>query len=187
MNRQRAALMVLAMLMLVVVSIKGRHTGTKPDVAAFYASPETIGWVQVSGMVGQIGTYPIFDKKMTISAIKMAKPLCEPQLPLSTISDMLAADGGLSLQIRCPDAGGRGFAEITPLAAQQRLVLGLPLSLNRATSQELSLVPGIGPVLADRIVQHRHKNGDFKQIEDLLLIEGVGKKTLARFSLFTKL
>lgn len=186
MGRQRTVLMVLALVMLVVVFVKGRHSGKEPAVAAFFVPARPVGWVQVGGMVGHTGTYPVFDKNMTISVIKMAEPLCWPALPLSTISDMLDNDSALALTIHCPDKAGSGYAEVHPLPAQQRLVLGLPLSLSRASLEELALVPGIGPVLADRIVQYRHKNGDFTQIEELLLVEGVGEKTLAKLSSFIK-
>lgn len=186
MGRQRAVLMVLATVMLAVTFVKGRHSGKEPVVAAFIVPARPVGWGQVGGMVGYAGTYPVFDKNMTISAIKMADPLCWPALPLSTISDMLDNDSALTLTIHCPDKAGSGYAEVYPLPAQQRLVLGLPLSLSRTSLEELALVPGIGPVLADRIIQYRHKNGDFTQIEELLLVEGVGEKTLAKLSSFVK-
>lgn len=186
MDRQRAALVLLAIVMLVVGFIKGRRYGTEPEVTASFASDRPVGWVQVGGMVAHVGIYPVYDNKMTNTAIKMAEPLCEPTLSPSTISELLAMDGGVSLLIRCSGKDDSGYAEVRPLSAQQRLVLGLPLSVSRATQEELLLVPGIGPVLADRIVQYRHKNGDFGQVEELLRIEGVGEKTLVRLSPFIK-
>lgn len=53
-----------------------------------------------------------------------------------------------------------------------------PLDLNRATAAELEKLPGIGPVLAARIVAWRETHGPFKSVEDLLAIPGIGPKTL---------
>ena len=52
--------------------------------------------------------------------------------------------------------------------------------LNRATREQLQSLPGIGPVLAERIVDLRDAHGGFEQVEDLLEVPGVGPATLAR-------
>ena len=44
-------------------------------------------------------------------------------------------------------------------------------------TEELMLLPRIGPSVAQRIVEFRDKNGRFKATEDLLLVRGVGEKT----------
>ncbi|BCA53659.1 conserved exported protein of unknown function [Nitrospira sp. KM1] len=54
------------------------------------------------------------------------------------------------------------------------------LDLNRATAQDLEGLPGIGPVLAGRIIQHREELGSFRSVEDLRTVKGIGKKTLER-------
>ncbi len=53
-----------------------------------------------------------------------------------------------------------------------------PLDLNRATAVELEKLPGIGPTLAARIVAWREAHGPFQSVEDLLLVPGIGPKTL---------
>ena len=54
------------------------------------------------------------------------------------------------------------------------------LDLNRATEQDLERLPGIGPVLARRIIQYREAQGTFQDIEQLRHVKGIGKKTLER-------
>ncbi len=54
-----------------------------------------------------------------------------------------------------------------------------PINLNRATAQDLEGVPGLGPVLAERIVAHRDTHGPFQQVEDLLDVSGIGEKKLS--------
>jgi competence protein ComEA len=56
-----------------------------------------------------------------------------------------------------------------------------PLDLNRATALELQELPGIGPVLAERIVAFRERQGPFLSVEDLLQVPGIGEKTLELF------
>jgi competence protein ComEA len=55
------------------------------------------------------------------------------------------------------------------------------LELNAATQAELEELPGIGPALAARILEHRSRVGGFKSVEDLLDVSGIGEKTLSRF------
>jgi competence protein ComEA len=54
------------------------------------------------------------------------------------------------------------------------------INLNKATVKELSQLKGIGMKYAERIVQYRDKNGPFKNVEDLLNIQGIGPKTLEK-------
>lgn len=52
------------------------------------------------------------------------------------------------------------------------------LDLNRATSEELEQLPGIGVVLARRMIDQRETAGGFKRVEDLLTVKGIGRKRL---------
>lgn len=54
------------------------------------------------------------------------------------------------------------------------------VSLNRATTEELVTLPGVGPALAARILQLRGERGYFTQIEDLLDVKGIGPALLGR-------
>jgi competence protein ComEA len=54
------------------------------------------------------------------------------------------------------------------------------LDLNRASEQELEALPGIGPVLAERIVEYRQARGTFRDVEQLRKVKGIGKKKFER-------
>ena len=51
---------------------------------------------------------------------------------------------------------------------------GGKVNLNTATVQELDSLPGVGPVLAQRIVDHRAAKGGFKSVNDLRSVDGIG-------------
>lgn len=57
-----------------------------------------------------------------------------------------------------------------------------PLDLNRAELAELERLPGIGPALGQRILDYRRKNGDFKNVRELLRVPGIGSKKLAELA-----
>ena len=52
------------------------------------------------------------------------------------------------------------------------------LDINNAPPRELSLLPGIGPAMALRIIETRQQRGPFKSIDDIIHVRGIGKITL---------
>lgn len=54
------------------------------------------------------------------------------------------------------------------------------LDLNRASARELETLPGIGPTLAQRVVESRSRDGPFRSPQDLLRVRGIGPVVLAR-------
>jgi competence protein ComEA len=70
---------------------------------------------------------------------------------------------------------GRGSTGSTGAAG-----FGGLLDVNRAGGDELVALPGIGPALAERIVEYRRIQGPFRSPEDLLAVPGIGPATLER-------
>lgn len=58
----------------------------------------------------------------------------------------------------------------------------LQLNLNAAAEADLVRLPGIGPVMAKRIVEYRQAHGPFKRLDDLRKIKGIGAKTYAKLA-----
>lgn len=54
----------------------------------------------------------------------------------------------------------------------------IEVDINRAEARELALLPGIGPVLARRIVENRDRLGPFESVSDLTRVHGIGEKTV---------
>jgi competence ComEA-like helix-hairpin-helix protein len=65
-----------------------------------------------------------------------------------------------------------------PDVAGTRLVYGLKVDINSATAEELTLLPGIGEVLARRIVEERSVSGSFNSINELDRIKGLSPRRL---------
>ena len=53
-----------------------------------------------------------------------------------------------------------------------------PVSINLAPREELERLPGVGPALAARIVEHRERHGPFRRVEHLLLVRGISERRL---------
>jgi comEA protein len=66
--------------------------------------------------------------------------------------------------------------DCSQLSPQLAFLLGEKLAINRATSKELELLPGIGPALAQRIVDFRRQHGHFSSSSDLQNVTGIGPK-----------
>lgn len=58
----------------------------------------------------------------------------------------------------------------------KRPAVRFPISINRASAAELAAIKGVGPKLAERIVEFRSQNGAFAGPSDLQKVSGIGKK-----------
>jgi len=54
------------------------------------------------------------------------------------------------------------------------------ININTAQSDELQKLPRVGPAIAQRILDYRKENGNFKRIEDLLKVRGIGEKVFGQ-------
>jgi len=55
-----------------------------------------------------------------------------------------------------------------------------PIDINTASLEALQDIPGVGPVIASRIVTYREQNGGFQTVEQLLEVSGIGEATFAQ-------
>jgi competence protein ComEA len=67
--------------------------------------------------------------------------------------------------------------------AQQQIVTGEPVDLNRASAEELILRIGIGESIAEGIIDFRDANGDFDRVEDLMEVECISESSYQRIRL----
>ena len=83
-----------------------------------------------------------------------------------------------TLQARDAAQASGGFQVTTATGEDYAYALPEPLDLNRAAAEELAGLPGIGEVLAERIVAYRAEHGPFASVEELLNVSGIGEKKL---------
>lgn len=103
------------------------------------------------------------------AAINLARPLQDGEqlvAPTRPPAQPAAAAGSLPL-----DAVRSGGIDL--------VVAGL-IDLNRASLEELDQLPGIGPVTAQAIVEHRTTHGPFRSVDELVDVKGVGPATLEK-------
>jgi len=84
----------------------------------------------------------------------------------------------------CKAAFNRPYLKIEPanIAADKNIDIkkiireNETVKINAATKEDFSRLPGIGPGLAERIVEYRDSNGRFLEIDDLKKVKGIGEK-----------
>ncbi len=78
------------------------------------------------------------------------------------------------------------FSGVVSQAAPQALAdsasVQAMVNLNQAEVEQLATLPGIGPAIAQRIIEYRSKVGGFTSIDQVLQVKGVGEKTLGKIS-----
>ena len=108
--------------------------------------------------------------KADLSALNLARVLVDgEQVRVPAVGDPVAP---------VPRAPG-------PVASGERArvaVAGAPVSLNTADLAALDTLPGVGPVLAQRILDWRSAHGRFTSIDELGEVSGIGEKLLAQLS-----
>jgi competence protein ComEA len=77
-------------------------------------------------------------------------------------------------QVHLDDAGVAHCGPGADLSAAQLLTAGGKLDLNRATAEELAVIPGVGPKLARAIVEARARLGRFNSWDEVDQVSGVG-------------
>jgi len=60
------------------------------------------------------------------------------------------------------------------MGAEEKLLLGIPLDLNRMSQSDWECLPGLGPGTAKKLVEYRQINGDFASVADLKRVPGMG-------------
>jgi competence protein ComEA len=127
--------------------------------------------VHVSGAVQRPGVYELPPGAIVEQAIQAAGGSL-PSADLEGLNLAAPLRDGQQLVVRLP-----GEIPVPPPAAS-RGGGGQLIHVNSATAEQLERLPGIGPVLAQKIVEHRQAHGPFAVPEDLLDVSGIGPSTL---------
>lgn len=193
---RRESLALVALLVLISVgagvfvwrrSMRGEvivsEPGATQPAAAAEAAEEKEVVVHVCGAVKAPGVYRLPAGARVYEAIAEAGGAL-PEADQEALNLAAFLRDGEQIRLPCKGEAPRPPAAVTSSARSEVTAAAakpsFPLDLNRVSAAELEAVPGIGPALASRIVAYRAANGPFASLEDLLNVEGIGEKTLAR-------
>ncbi len=87
--------------------------------------------------------------------------------PLKTGTTILLHHSSLGLTV-----------QLVPMNPAKKVLYSIPIDLNSTQADDLTMVPGIGPTLAKRIMTYRDHRGGFTHLDELLAVPGVGKRKL---------
>lgn len=135
--------------------------------------PAAIVLVDVAGWVRDPGVYEFADGARVIDAIEAAGG-ARPGALLEALN--LAAPLSDGTQILVPREGDQ-LAQPVPGGTVPGAA-GALVNVNTASAAELEALPGVGEVIAQRIVDHRTANGPFTSVEQLLDVSGIGDSIL---------
>ncbi len=132
--------------------------------------------VYVSGAVQAPGVYALPDGARVDDAIKAAGgPAADADLARVNLARRLHDEE----QVYVPRLGETN-PPVPPAGATGSDSTTGKININTATATELATLPGIGPALAQRIVEYRQAHGPFARIEDLKKVSGIGDKVFER-------
>ena len=135
--------------------------------------------IDVSGRVRKPGVYSLDKGSRAIDALNLAGGAL-PGVNLSDINLAHILFDGEQIIVGAPKVSYSSSSRSAPKAKAP--TASSPLSLNSATLAQLDTLPGIGPVMANRIFAYRKLNGPFTLIEDLKKVSGIGDVTFAEIS-----
>ena len=146
-----------------IVAAPATGSGARPP------APTEELYVHVAGAVAKPGLYRFPDGLRVADAIEAAGgPLRRADLDAINLADELR--DGLKIDVPL-----RGQSPVVPAGASPTPAT---IDLNTADQAALETIPGIGPVTATAILQHRIEIGTFETIEQLLDVSGIGPATL---------
>ena len=174
-QRQKRALLILGSLILVLSVFIVARGNSQPD-EAMEVIPITIAepeiFVDVTGAVNKPGVYTLTGKSRVIDAIKAAGDSA-PGADLSTINLARVLNDGEQIYVDSTVVNSNGVRV-------SKAVRSGPININRATARQLDALDGVGPVIAQRIVDYRKINGSFLTIDDLQKVSGIGAAKFAQ-------
>jgi competence protein ComEA len=128
------------------------------------------------GLVGRPGLVTLASGSRVADAVEAAGGLLPGTDPASINLAAVVTDGQ-QIAVGVPGAGPPAGGAATPAGGS-----GGRVDLNRATAADLDALPGIGPVLAQRIVDYRDAHGPFRNIDQLDEVPGIGPAVFAELA-----
>ena len=153
------------------------------DESSHKASAETEVYVDVDGAVVSPGVYRLKDGARVAQAIDAAGGLT-PEADVTGLNRASKVADGQKIYVpkvgeQQTIAAGDG-ADGGAVAASGAKDAAELVNINTASAAELQTLSGIGPSMAQSIIDDRTKNGPFASVDDLMRVSGIGEKKLAK-------
>ncbi len=180
-SRRQALVLAAAALALLVVAgrtLAGAGAAAEQPVAPLVAEPAAAAptlVVHVAGAVREPGLYRLPEGKRVADAVARAGGATASA---DTAAVNLAAPLADGVQIVIPDRAAETATSAVGTAGSGTAAPAGRVSLSSATVEQLDALPGIGPVTAQKIVDHRSAHGGFSSVDDLDAIPGIGPARL---------
>jgi len=151
------------------------RSAVPPAVAPTRSASPSLLIVHVAGEVRRPGVYEFHDGDRVVDAIRSAKgPRKDANLDALNLAAPLT-DGE---QVLVPGGEGSATAPAGSAPGSTEGSTGSLININTASETDLEALPGIGPVLAQRIVDYRTQNGPFATVDALDDVSGIGPATM---------
>jgi competence protein ComEA len=148
----------------------------RPEPSPSVTPSPAVVVVHVAGWVRRPGVYQLEEGDRVIDAIEAAGGARRgAQLDALNLAALVTDAQQVLVPRKAPAADG---AAVDPGGGSTSGPTAL-VNLNTATAAELETLPGIGPVLAASILDHREQNGPFTSVDQLLDVSGIGEARLA--------
>lgn len=175
---KRALIIVFVLVGVISVAVVARgHSQPVIETPPIVIAPPKV-MVDVAGAVKSPGVYELPANSRVIDAIAAAG---------GTVAHADTSDINLARIIKDGEQVYVDLVAVSNPSVQGGSVKRIvkkksgPININRATAGELDSLPGIGPVLASRIIDYRKANGPFVTVDDLQKVSGIGVSKFAQF------
>lgn len=171
-NSPAEGFFLLAVLILALYAVKGLISGR---LGAEHPAGAERGYVEIRGDVRSPGVYDYWgrpDPQRLLAEAGLSPPLGR------SFPENASLESGVSVEVR--KIGRETLICLGEMNGFYKTTLGIPLSVNEASAEGLTAVPGIGPKLAGLIVQERDRRGGFQSLDELLSVNGMGPATYRR-------
>jgi competence protein ComEA len=153
-----------------------------PPAAAPYPATSAIGIVvDVEGKVAKPGVFHLPTGSRVMDAIRAAGGAL-PGTDLVPLNQARVLNDGEQVLVGAPgglDAGPVAPGPISRAGGRGKVPLSGPIHLNTATADQLEQLPGVGPAMAQRILDWRSEHGRFTSIGELQQVHGLGPTKFA--------
>jgi competence protein ComEA len=146
-----------------------------PGDSATPNNPTRLLYIDVAGKVKAPGVYQLPEGSRVIDAIKIAGGL-KPGVSTSHINLARKLIDGEQVLIT------KEKFVAAPSSSGRKMIYTGKVSINTASKAQFDSLPGIGPVIAQRIIDHRSKNGPFATSESIQSVSGIGEAIFRQIS-----